>query len=169
MGHPQTHEVQEEKLCCVSTLHYWTRQSRFVFIKTHSLFDYLPSVGPKQLCALAHLGCTCKAVTSQFLKNSTTKVILMHILIYHMVNFPWFQGRVKRRKKLREKWFFDCSCKRCEDPTEFGSHVSTLKCPNCSLTDGGLLTSKSGDSEGQMCSKCGTSMTSKEIDSLENE
>jgi hypothetical protein len=79
------------------------------------------------------------------------------------------QGRVKRRKKLREKWFFDCSCKRCEDPSEFGSHVSTLKCPNCSLTDGGLLISKSGDADDQMCNKCGTLMTAKEIDCLENE
>ena len=26
----------------------------------------------------------------RFLKNSTTKVILMHILIYHMVNSSWF-------------------------------------------------------------------------------
>ena len=28
------------------------------------VFYHLPSVGPKQLCALAHLGCTCEAGTS---------------------------------------------------------------------------------------------------------
>ena len=29
-----------------------------------SEFHHLPRVGPKQLCALAHLGCTCAAGTS---------------------------------------------------------------------------------------------------------
>jgi len=35
---------------------------------------------------------------------------------------------LKRRTKLREKWFFDCSCSRCSDPTELGSHASSLLC-----------------------------------------
>ena len=29
-----------------------------------SIFHHLPSIGPKQLCALAHLGCTRKVGTS---------------------------------------------------------------------------------------------------------
>ena len=33
-------------------------------LKPASVFHYLPSVGPKQLCALAHLGCTREAGTS---------------------------------------------------------------------------------------------------------
>ena len=78
-----------------------------------------------------------------------------------------FQGRVKRRKKLREKWFFDCSCPRCSDPTEFGSHVSTLKCDNESCS--GLLLPKGPESEDQICSTCGYLITAKAIDKLENE
>ena len=31
--------------------------------KLTSVFHHLPSVGPKQLCALAYLGCTCEAGT----------------------------------------------------------------------------------------------------------
>ena len=33
-------------------------------LKLASVFHHLPSVGPKQLCALAHLRCTRKAGTS---------------------------------------------------------------------------------------------------------
>ena len=73
---------------------------------------------------------------------------------------------MKRRKKLREKWFFDCACKRCNDPSEFGSHVSSLKCAQC---PDGLIIPKSGESEDQMCSKCGLLFTIKDIDRLENE
>ena len=45
---------------------YIIRQSE---VKSHvskltQLFHYLPSFVPKQLCALAHLGCTRTAVTS---------------------------------------------------------------------------------------------------------
>lgn len=77
------------------------------------------------------------------------------------------QGRVKRRKKLREKWFFNCTCKRCLDPTEFGSHVSSLKCSSC--TSDGLVIPKSGECEDQTCTKCGLSMAAKDIDRMENE
>jgi len=77
------------------------------------------------------------------------------------------QGRVKRRKKLREKWFFDCCCPRCSDPTEFGSHVSTLKCDNESCS--GLVLPKSPEGEDQICSSCGYLITAKAIDKLENE
>jgi len=34
-----------------------------------------------------------------------------------------------RRQTMREKWFFDCSCARCMDPSELGSHYSSLLCP----------------------------------------
>ena len=31
-------------------------------------------------------------------------------------------GTAYRRKHLRESKYFDCTCKRCSDPTELGSH-----------------------------------------------
>ena len=77
------------------------------------------------------------------------------------------QGRTKRRKKLREKWFFDCLCKRCSDPTELGSHVSTLKCSNNSCL--GFVVPKSGHAEDQMCSKCGLVMSPDTIEQIEND
>ena len=77
------------------------------------------------------------------------------------------QGRTKRRKKLREKWFFDCLCKRCSDPTELGSHVSTLKCSNNSCL--GFVVPKSGHAEDQMCLKCGLVMSPDTIEQIEND
>ena len=33
-----------------------------------------------------------------------------------------------RRRQLKALKYFDCDCKRCADPTELGSHFSTLVC-----------------------------------------
>ena len=46
-------------------------------------------------------------------------------------------GNFKRRKKIRDEWYFDCECRRCSDPTECGSYVSALKCDSC--TSGNVL------------------------------
>ena len=48
----------------IHALQYSARQSRAAYIKLTLVFHHLPSVGPKQLCALAHLGCTREAGTS---------------------------------------------------------------------------------------------------------
>lgn len=45
---------------------------------------------------------------------------------------------IVRRQFLKESKYFDCSCERCKDPTEFGTHLSTLKCQKC---DNGIITS----------------------------
>ncbi|XP_040581324.1 SET domain-containing protein SmydA-8 [Lepeophtheirus salmonis] len=37
----------------------------------------------------------------------------------------------ERREKLMSSKFFYCQCKRCHDPTELGSHLSSLLCPKC--------------------------------------
>ena len=49
-----------------SYVHYIIRQGKaeLRILELTSVFHYLPSVGPKQLCALAHLGCTREANTS---------------------------------------------------------------------------------------------------------
>ena len=41
------------------------------------------------------------------------------------------QGTVERRTDLLENKYFVCCCKRCIDPTEFGTNFSTLKCFEC--------------------------------------
>ena len=33
-------------------------------------------------------------------------------------------NNLQRRQQLAEQWFFECSCPRCRDPTEFGTRTS---------------------------------------------
>ena len=37
----------------------------------------------------------------------------------------------RRQDKLSSLWFFTCECDRCIDPTELGSHISSVACPAC--------------------------------------
>lgn len=43
-----------------------------------------------------------------------------------------------RREHLLEGKHFACACQRCADPTEFGTHMSSLKCNKC---DNGVVLS----------------------------
>lgn len=45
---------------------------------------------------------------------------------------------ITRREFLLESKFFNCECQRCADPTELGTHLSTLKCNKC---DNGVILS----------------------------
>ena len=38
---------------------------------------------------------------------------------------------VRRRRKIRQEWYFDCSCRRCSDPSECGTNISGVMCPHC--------------------------------------
>ena len=60
LGHPQTPviDVAKQSRAMCNTLLGKAKPSCV------SVFHHLPSVGPKQLCALAHLGCTRKVGTS---------------------------------------------------------------------------------------------------------
>jgi len=40
-------------------------------------------------------------------------------------------GTLERRQRLMNKYLFWCKCTRCIDPTECGTHISTLICPSC--------------------------------------
>lgn len=48
-------------------------------------------------------------------------------LCYTYVLYP----TTYRREFLKESKFFDCDCKRCSDPKELGTNMSTLKCNKC--------------------------------------
>ncbi|CAB4054044.1 SMYD [Lepeophtheirus salmonis] len=48
------------------------------------------------------------------------------------VNFsPSVLGTLKRRKRLKSLYFFDCTCMRCRDPTEFGHICDEWSCSDC--------------------------------------
>ncbi|XP_059088067.1 SET domain-containing protein SmydA-8-like [Tigriopus californicus] len=42
-----------------------------------------------------------------------------------------FWTTMDRRNFLLETKHFECECTRCADPSELGTHLSTLKCPKC--------------------------------------
>lgn len=41
------------------------------------------------------------------------------------------QRTLARQKHLKEGKYFDCTCRRCLDPTELGTYMSSLKCVKC--------------------------------------
>lgn len=68
-------------------------------------------------------------------------------------------GTENRRHHLKQTKFFDCSCERCNDLTEFGTHFSSLKCSGVSkdrLTCPGLLLPNcmNGPEKNWQCNKC---------------
>ncbi|PSN52135.1 hypothetical protein C0J52_04306 [Blattella germanica] len=58
-----------------------------------------------------------------------------------------------RREHLKQSKFFDCSCPRCSDPNELGTHMSTLKCNKCD--NGVIISSNPLDATAQWkCTHC---------------
>lgn len=69
-----------------------------------------------------------------------------------------------RREFLLQSKFFACDCQRCSDPTELGTHLSTLKCSKCD--NGVLLPKNSVDNESVWtCTEknCGFTTTSNAV------
>lgn len=95
-------------------------------------------------------------------------------------------GTGNRRYFLRQTKHFDCTCSRCSDPTEFGSELSTLKCPKCcgnsaadsdpsaelgadmvQIKAGMMRARKPLDTESEFaCDLCDTVMTSIQVNQL---
>lgn len=69
-----------------------------------------------------------------------------------------------RREHLLATKYFACRCERCEDPTELGSHLGTLKC----LCGSGLvLPNDPLDSETEWsCTTCPGRLTASEVSQL---
>ena len=68
-----------------------------------------------------------------------------------------------RRRSLKAAKYFDCACARCADPTELGSHFSSLVCrlPGC---QGLVLSTDPLDREATWrCGECGVEMLGGEV------
>ncbi|XP_055530981.1 SET domain-containing protein SmydA-8-like [Wyeomyia smithii] len=63
-------------------------------------------------------------------------------------------GTFERRAHLRRGKYFLCSCARCSDPTELGSHLSSVQCTACA--DG--LCSYYANELKWICCKCGNQL-----------
>ncbi|KAL4707867.1 hypothetical protein ACJJTC_010302, partial [Scirpophaga incertulas] len=56
--------------------------------------------------------------------------------ILHLCYTHALSPTIVRQEYLLESKFFKCECERCKDPTELGTHLSTLKCQKC---DNGVI------------------------------
>jgi len=69
---------------------------------------------------------------------------------YHYPDRPSFL----RRPLMKEKWFFDCSCSRCLDPTENGSYFGSILC-NVKKCNGAVISSDTNDNFSSfLCQDC---------------
>ncbi|EDW52515.1 SET domain-containing protein SmydA-8 isoform X1 [Drosophila sechellia] len=50
--------------------------------------------------------------------------------LHHSYTYT-LDGTAQRQKHLKQGKFFTCQCERCLDPTELGTHFSSLKCGQC--------------------------------------
>ncbi|KAK2574936.1 hypothetical protein KPH14_008703 [Odynerus spinipes] len=80
-----------------------------------------------------------------------------------MYTHALWSTRVRRQHLLATK-YFSCSCERCADPTELGSHLSTLRCP----CDGGFVLPKNPlDFETEWsCESCQGTLKASEVEQL---
>ncbi|XP_071538254.1 uncharacterized protein [Panulirus ornatus] len=71
-------------------------------------------------------------------------------------------GTAARRDHLKHSKYFMCTCFRCSDPTELGTHFSALRCKNC--TNGFMLSAAPLDELASwICTSCNTTMTSEVV------
>ena len=40
-------------------------------------------------------------------------------------------GNIIRKQSFQRHWRFVCNCKRCQDPTEFGTYLQAIRCKKC--------------------------------------
>ncbi|XP_069699600.1 SET domain-containing protein SmydA-8 [Periplaneta americana] len=80
--------------------------------------------------------CIINVEDNRLILRTTVKVergTELHTTYTHTLN-----PTLLRREHLKQCKYFDCSCARCADPTELGTHMSSLKCNKC---DPGLILS----------------------------
>ena len=68
-----------------------------------------------------------------------------------------------RRKHLKDSKYFECDCKRCADPTELGSHFSTLICRVASCRGFMLCQNPLVFSSPWVCLKCRSELEGEQV------
>ena len=91
----------------------------------------------------------CRAVVDiQRGEELTTNYLHYH---YH------YHGLSYRAPELSRYWHFSCTCRRCRDPSEFGSLVDSLLCQDCGA--GACLPLNNQPGAEWMCGDCYSSQT----------
>ena len=74
-------------------------------------------------------------------------------------------GTMSRQKHLVLTKLFTCTCTRCQDPTELGSNISSIRCRSCQP---GLMIpqNNSSESEGWKCNHCDASLPQRLVETM---
>merc|ERR1712130_296100 len=111
----------------------------------------------------------CVGNTRLMLDGQHTMTVLASLPVKKNAQVKFNYGRaldptLTRQSMLLENKFFSCRCDRCLDPTELGSHTSSLRCaPPC---DGSVLPKNSVEESSWGCSKCGLEREVNEVSEL---
>ena len=112
----------------------------------------------------------CVGNTRLMLDGQHTMTVLASLPVKKNAQVKFNYGRaldptLTRQSMLLENKFFSCRCDRCLDPSELGSHTSSLRCaPPC---DGAVMPKDSvTESSSWGCSKCGLEREASEVSEL---
>lgn len=108
------------------------------YINRHAISDcgYIEEIGKGlylDLCAYDH-SCrpntiyTCNGFVAS-LRGLTASVSLRDLNSTHYSYIDLINTTQQRRKLLKDTWYFECHCTRCDDPDD--SLLSSILCPNC--------------------------------------
>ena len=112
----------------------------------------------------------CVGNTRLMLDGQHTMTVLASLPVKKNAQVKFNYGRaldptLTRQSMLLENKFFSCRCDRCLDPSELGSHTSSLRCaPPC---DGAVMPKDPvTESSSWGCSKCGLEREASEVSEL---
>uniref|UniRef100_A0A2K6W003 MYND-type domain-containing protein n=1 Tax=Onchocerca volvulus TaxID=6282 RepID=A0A2K6W003_ONCVO len=136
------------------------------YINRHAISDcgYIEEIGKGlylDLCAYDH-SCrpntiyTCNGFVAT-LRGLTVSVDLRNLSSTHYSYIDLINTTQQRRKLLKDTWYFECHCKRCDDPDD--ALLSSILCPNCPekrerLCIFGDVSYKDRDTQIITCPKC---------------
>ena len=73
----------------------------------------------------------------------------------------------QRNQRLQRQWYFKCECPRCRDPSELGSFINAIRCPNCG--NGFLLPETESEEEFWSCGNCDKAVTAEAVERLKDD
>lgn len=73
------------------------------------------------------------------------------------------QGTAARQEHLLKGKYFSCHCVRCSDPTELGTHLSSLRCRQCNAKQNDAYIVHYRDTDKWMCTDCHMTVAGSEV------
>ena len=124
-------------------------------------------IGLYPVYSMMNHSCTCNTKTIIDSSNNYAMTVLAHVDIKageEITNQYIKPDRptLYRRPFLRRKWYFDCLCPRCLDPTELGSHLSSLLCARRGCGGTLLVCSTTTSQSDWACLRCGLTVSNEE-------